>query len=231
MALARIAGLLYLIIAVCGGFSIGYVPSVIIADGDAATTAHKLTAHMGLFKLGALGDIVVLLAEVILTVLLYVLLRAVNQTLSLIALSARMLMVAVMAFLLLINIMAPVVLAGGVDPALAQHTALTLFMAHDLGTCVWQLFFGLHLMALGTLVIRSGYLPRLLGGMMLVGSFGYTLQGIAKITAVQIAPLNWLALALLVLVTIGELAFAFWLLIRGINDDAWHIRARQAVAI
>ena len=67
---AKIAGLLYLIIAVAGGFSIGYVPTVIIVDGDAAATAQALTDNQGLFRLGIVGDTIVLLAEIILTVML-----------------------------------------------------------------------------------------------------------------------------------------------------------------
>lgn len=67
---ARTAGALYLAIAVCGGFSIGYVPMQIVA-GDPAASAANLLARPGLFKLGVLADSAVILFELVITALLY----------------------------------------------------------------------------------------------------------------------------------------------------------------
>lgn len=219
---ARTAGLLYLIIAVFGAFSIGYVPSVIIVPGDAATTADNLLANSTLFNLGILGDIVVLLAEVVLSVMLYVLFKPVSLTLSLVAAWSRLAMVLVMAVNLLLNIL-PVVLLSGAEylgafeiPQL-QSAALVFFEAHALGIYVWQLFFTVHLIALGILILKSGLLPRLLGWMILVGAFGYFIQAMAKLMHIQIEALSMLAITLLVIVTIGELSIAFWLLVKGIK--------------
>ena len=53
--------------------------------------------------------------------------------------------------------------------------------------------------------------------MMLIGAFGYSIQGLAKIMHIESAPLSIAIIGLLIIVTIGELAFAFWLLIKGIN--------------
>ena len=85
---ARTAGLLYLVIAVFGAFAIGYVPSVIIEAGDAATTAGNLLANKTLFNMGIFGNIVVLLVEIILTVMLYIMFKPVSPSLSLIAVSS-----------------------------------------------------------------------------------------------------------------------------------------------
>lgn len=60
---ARIAGTLYLTIAVCGGFSIGYVPAQIVMAGDASSTAANLIDQLGLFRLGVLADSAVILLE------------------------------------------------------------------------------------------------------------------------------------------------------------------------
>ena len=90
IAYAKFAGLLYLLIAISGGFSIGYVPSVIMAPGDAASTAQNILDNQGLFRLGILGDIIVLLLEIILTEMLYRLFKPVSQTLSMIAAFSRL---------------------------------------------------------------------------------------------------------------------------------------------
>ena len=221
---ARIAGLLYLVIAVFGAFAIGYVPSVIVEAGDAVATAENLLANMGQFQMGIFGDVVVLLTEVVLTTMLYVMFKPVSNTLSLIAAWSRMAMVLAMAINLLINIMPVVLLSGSeylgaFEPAELQAAAMLFFEAHELGIYIWQLFFGMHLVALGYMIIKSDLFPRILGWMMLIGSFGYSIQGLAKVMHIENAVLSYATIGLLTIVTIGELAFAFWLLIKGINTS------------
>jgi len=222
---ARTAGLLYLIIAVFGAFSIGYVPSIIIEAGDAATTANNLLANEALFNMGIFGDIVVLLVEVVLTAMLYVMFKPVNHTLSLIAAWSRLAMVLVMAINLMFNIM-PILLLSDAEYLSAfeimqlQSAALVFFNAHALGIYVWQLFFTVHLIALGALIIKSDLLPRVLGWMIIVGSFGYFIQAMAKLMHIQIDAIAMIYVGLLVVVTIGELSIAFWLLIKGVKISA-----------
>lgn len=217
---ARTAGILYLVIAVFGGFSIGYVPSVIIAAGDAAATASNIAANGLLYRAGIFGDVVVLLTEVVLTVMLYIMFKPLSPTLSTIAAWSRMAMVMVMAINLLLSIL-PLFLLGDTEfldvftTEQRQASVLALFQAHGLGIFIWQLFFGLHLLALGYMVIKSDLFPRLLGWMMLVGSFGYSVQGLVKVLHVENAALSVIIIGLLTVVTLGELAFAFWLLLKG----------------
>jgi len=70
---ARVAGILYLLIALFAPFSMVYVPSMLIVPGDAATTAKNIMTSEGLFRLSIASDSVVFLIEIVLTVLLYVL--------------------------------------------------------------------------------------------------------------------------------------------------------------
>jgi len=217
---ARIAGFLYLVIAVFGAFAIGYVPSVIIEAGDSTATANNLLANKALFNLGIIGDVVVLLVEVVLTVMLYVMFKPVSLTLSLIAAWSRLAMVLVMAINLLLNIM-PVVLLSGAYYLRAFETpqlhsaALFFFDAHALGIDVWQLFFSMHLIALGILIIKSDLLPRVLGWMIIVGSFGYSIQAMTQLMHIENEIVSIVYIGLLVIVTISELSIAFWLLIKG----------------
>lgn len=87
--------------------------------------------------------------------------------------------------------------------------------AHAMGVFVWQLFFGVHLLALGWLILKSDVVPHLLGRGLFIGAFGYLIQGIAKLTFVDVAAINYTFMALLVIVTISEISFGLWLLIRG----------------
>src|SRR5919112_5621472 len=94
---ARLAGFLILLIAILSPFSILYLPSTLIVPGDAATTASNVMASEGLFRLGIVGDSVVILLEIVVIAILYALLRPVNRTLALAAAFARLAMTVVMA--------------------------------------------------------------------------------------------------------------------------------------
>src|SRR5687768_12052753 len=89
---AKIAAVLYLLIAAVAGFVHFYVPGELIVPADAAATATKIAASEGLFRLGMAGEVLLLLSEIALSVLLYVLLRPANRTLSLVAAVSRLAM-------------------------------------------------------------------------------------------------------------------------------------------
>ena len=95
--MARHAGALYLLIAVFGAFSIGYVPSQITVPGNALATIEQLRGNSALFSAGVLADMLVIAAEIALTALFYFLLRPVSQARALVAAMARYAMVLVMA--------------------------------------------------------------------------------------------------------------------------------------
>ena len=219
---ARIAGALYLTIAVCGGFSIGYVPSQIIVAGDAATTAANLMDQLGLFRLGVLADSAVILLEIAITVILYQMFRTTSPRLALIAMVSRLGMIVVMGINLLLWVMPYVLLTGSMrlSPTDGQAFAQIFFEAHALGILVWQLFFGAHLLALGWIILRSRLVPHLLGCGLFIGAFGYLIQGLVELTFTDVAALDVTIIGLLTIVTLSELGFGFWLLVRGLRSTA-----------
>lgn len=213
---ARTAGGLYLAIAVCGGFSIGYVPMQIVAS-DAATSSANLLANQGLFQLGVLADSAVILFELAITAILYQMFRQVGPKMAMAALISRAGMITVMGINLLLWVMPYILLTRPTGWDTAQLHALVQFCfdAHAMGVFVWQLFFGVHLLALGWLILKSDVVPHLLGRGLFIGAFGYLIQGVAKLTFVDMAAINYTFIALLVIVTISEVSFGLWLLIRG----------------
>lgn len=208
----RTAGWLYIVIAIVGGFSIGYVPTVIFAPGDAAATMGNLLGNTALFRLGILGDIIVLLIELVLTIMLYRIFKPANETLALIATYARFAMVGVMAINIILGGM-PLYLIGLKAPM--PEMVQALFEAKQMGVYVWQLFFSLHLLAIGAIILRFGIFPKLLGWMMTLGAFGYLIEGLSKLTHFENSTLSVLVIGMLVVVTLGELAFAIWLIAKG----------------
>ena len=114
---------------------------------------------------------------------------------------------------------AALALAGPDLPGIAGETrhalgALMLHL-HDTGVVIWQLFFWVHLMILGQLVARSGLYPRLLGHAMTLGSFGYLFDSLNKFLAPEGAALGTVTGVLLGIVSLAEISFALWLIIRG----------------
>ena len=213
---ARAAGGLYLAIAICGGFSIGYVPMQIVA-ADGATSSANLLANQGLFQLGVLADSAVILFELAITAILYQMFRPVGPKMAMAALISRAGMITVMGINLLLWVMPYILLTRATEWDTAQLHAMVQFCfeAHEMGVFVWQLFFGVHLLALGWLILKSDVVPHLLGWGLFTGAFGYLIQGIAKLTFVDVAAINYTFIALLVIVSISEISFGLWLLTCG----------------
>lgn len=213
---ARTAGTLYLAIAVCGGFSIGYVPMQIVAS-NGATSSANLLANSGLFKLGVLADSLVILFELALTAILYQMLRHLGPKMAMVALISRTGMITVMGINILLWVMPYILLTRDTGWDTAQlHAFVQMFLdAHATGVFVWQLFFGVHLLALGWLILKSDVVPRLLGRGLFIGAFGYLIQGVVELTLTDFALLDFSIIGLLVIVTLSEISFGLWLLIRG----------------
>ena len=216
----QLAGLIYLLIAIIGGFSIGYMPSEIVVATSAAETYQNLQDHFVLFQSGIAGDIVVLILEMVLTAMMFRLFRALNPTGMLIATFSRFAMAVIMG-INLINYMVPGLLA--MDVAIVQSfiqadreaIALLFFKAHKFGELAWQVFFALHLVGLGMAIRTTSKVPKFLGILMIIGGIGYAGDSISQLLLVQFEAITITFNSLLVAAVIAELWFAFWLLIKG----------------
>ncbi|MCA1791151.1 MAG: DUF4386 domain-containing protein, partial [Thioalkalivibrio sp.] len=109
---ARLAGALYLLIAGIAGFVHFYVPGELFVAGDATATVGNIMASQGLFRWSIASELVLLLCEVVLTILLYVLLRPVNKTLSLIAAASRLAMTTIHGANLFLSFLILLLLSG-----------------------------------------------------------------------------------------------------------------------
>ena len=227
---ARVAGFLLLFVVVIAPFSQLYVPSTLIVPGDAAATADNIRASGWVLRLGIVSDSLVFLIEIVLCVLLYVLLRPVSRTLSLVAAFARLAMTVVQGINLLAYFVALLLLGGAAyltvfGPAQLDALALLSLDAHQYGIYVWEAFFGLHLAVLGYLIFKSGYFPRVLGVLMVFAALGYLGHSYGS----WLYPNHAETLASVVGVTaiVGELPFFLWLAIKGVNVQRYNERVQQ----
>ena len=217
---ARAAGALYLVIAAAGFFSILWVPSQLTAPGDPAGTIALIAQRPGLFAAGAGGDVVMMTAEVVLAVMLFAMFRPFGAVLATAAMVARLMMAAVMAAMLLpqaaiLALAVPDAPLTALDAAERADVAWILARMDAAGVWVWQVFFSLHLWLLGALAWRSGAVPKVLAAGLVIGGTGYLVDSLRAFGFPDSTVLSGFGAALLAVVTLAEIGFALWLLIRG----------------
>lgn len=214
--LARIAGSLYLVVAVLGGFAELYVRARTVVPGDAAATADNIRESATLFRFGFASDLVQATFFLFTAMALYLLLRHVNELVA----RAMVVIVAVSVAIICLNLlnqyMALQVATGDRVGAAGSDALAGLFAdMHAAGYLIAQIFFGLWLLPLGYLVYRSGFFPKVVGALLAVGCFGYLIDTFTHFLAPGIAE-SISAIAVMP-AAIGELSFVVYLLVKGVR--------------
>lgn len=218
---ARIGGVLYLAIIVCGVWSDGFVRSALVVAGDPSLTAKNILGSMMLFKLSFIADTIMVLCDVALAVVLYVLLRPVDRSLALMAGAFRLIQAAVLGANLLNQSAVILVLSEtgkALEPSARDSLALLFAQGHAYGYDIGLLFFGINCLMTGYLVYRSGFLPRPIGILVIASGPVYLAGSYLRFLVPEAAEALQMAYLLPLL---AESAFCVWLLIRGIDRSAW----------
>ena len=219
MVYARVSGVLYLIIIVCGIYSEIFIRSRLIVRDDVMATASNILAAEGLFRFGFIADSIMLLSDVTLAVFFYLLLKPVNKPLALLAAAFRLTQSAILGVNLLNYYAALLLLKGKVYAAAFDgdqlHGIVLLFLdLHSHGYDIGLLFFAISCFILGYLVIKSDMLPSLAGYGLMLASCVYLSGSVMRFTIPE-----HLALVepLYVIPFIAELTFCLWLLLKGVK--------------
>lgn len=214
-SLARIAGAFYLITIIMGVFAEVFVRGALVVRDDASATATNILAHELLYRSGLAADLIMLASYVVVTLLLYVLLKPAGRILSLLAALFSMVGIAVLAVNCL-NHIAPLLFLKNTPPL--QDLALIALKLHTRGYNVSGVFFGVYCVIIGYLVFRSGFLPRALGVLMAIGGASYIVSSFAIFLSPAFA--NRLP-DVTVLGGLAELSLTLWLLVMGVNAQKW----------
>jgi hypothetical protein len=234
LQVARIAGVLYLTIIISGIFAEFFVRQSLIVSGDAATTVENITASAGLFRMGIASDLIMIMSDVALALIFYILLKPVSNTLALLAAFFRLAQATTLGINLL-NLFFVLQLLNGADylavlDAGQVHALVLLFLnAHSTGYAIGLVFFGFSILVLGYLIFRSGYIPRVLGILLVLASFGYLVDSFAHVLLPNYA--DYAAVFTMVVFTpafIAELSLALWLLLKGVNVQRTQLRYGNA---
>lgn len=219
---ARLAGVLYLIIIVLGLSSELFIRGRLIVPGDAAATAQSILGAEMQFRLSIIADTVMALCDVALALLLYVLLKPVAPTLSLVATGFRLMQTAILGANMLNLVAALILLTGGVSLAAfgadqVHALALVFLDLHSHGYDLGLIFFGVHCALLGTLIYKSGFLPRALGLLVMGAAAAYLIGSFTRFIFPQfvelISPIYLVAI-------VAEVSLCLWLLLKGVGPLA-----------
>ena len=217
--LARVAGFVYLMVAVSAGIA-GFARSSVVVAGDAAATAANIRASETLFRLGIVADLLQTAFFLLTAIALYALLHHVHRLAAMAMVAFVAVSVGMQALSLVLQVAA---LSAATDPGLAAALGATgsdslalLFagLQHD-GFVLSQMYFALWLLPLGYLVVRSGYFPKVLGYLLALACVGYLVDMTAYFLAPEVQPSTLPVSA--ILGVLGEVTFIGWLLIKGVR--------------
>jgi hypothetical protein len=218
---ARVAGLLYLLACIPAPFSLIYVPNTLIVRGNATATANKILASEWMLRLGIAGELINAIAFIFAVRALYRLLQGVNKGHASLMVTLFAISIPISCLNVLNNI-AALILVRGADflsvftkPQL-DAMAMVFLRLHGNGLVVAQIFWGLWLFPFGVLVYRSGFLPRILGVLLIINGFAYPIQ---SFTSLLLPRYDDIVSRITFPALFGEAAIILWLLIRGARDQ------------
>ena len=225
---ARLAGVCYLITIGVGAFDHMFVGGRLVVRGDAAQTVHNITASEQLYRLAFAADLIPV--YIVVTVLLYELLKPVSRNLSLLAACSSLVGGAIGSVIGLLH-MAPLVVLDGDLNAFSggqlQALSLLFLRLYDVGFNVSLVFFGFYCFLIGALIIGSTFLPRFVGVLMAAGGLAYMTYCFADFVSPSLGA--GLAPVALMLGSLGEVALTLWLLLVGLNANKWRAQSDAAL--
>lgn len=216
---ARVAGLLYLIVVVTGIFSLAYVPAKLIVPDNAPATVHNIMTSGPLFRLGIFSSLTCYTFFFFLPLTLYKLLAPVNKGHARLMVVLAMVSVPV-SFINIVNKFAVLSLLRGADIGGNEQLQAQVMFYLDLynsGILIVQIFWGLWLFPFGHLVFKSGFLPKILGFLLMAGCAGYLVNVSGHILFSGYAATGISGFVRLP-ASLGEIGTCLWLLVIGLKE-------------
>ncbi len=211
--LARMAGLLYLALAVLGGWAQLHVRGSVLVAGDPVRTTANIAGHETLFRLGIVADIAMATVFVLLGMVLHRLLHHVHER----AATMLLVFVSVGAGSILVNLTFHVgALLAATRPGHSPDLVLLLLDLHQQGYVLGGVFFGLWLLPMGYLACRSTMLPTWLGVLVVVAGVAWLADPLLAFGLPEAPAL--IRRLVEVPTSIGEFGLLLYLLVRGVRS-------------
>lgn len=217
---AKVIGFGLLLMALLALFANFFVIESFIIPGDAAATVTNLTDNELLFRLAIASFVMILVLDVIISWALYILLRRVNKSFALLAALFRLTYTAIFTASIF-NFVSVLELINEASYLMLLETnqlhaqVMLLIDAFRNGWLIGLVFFGVHLLLIGYLVFKSGFMPKLLGILVILAGLGYLIDSFAKIILSNYSDFETMFILIVAIPgAIGELALAIWLLVK-----------------
>ena len=226
---ARVAGLLALVSVAAGGFGEAYAPSRLIVLDSAAATAQNIRAFDELFRVSFLAYLVEALCDVALALIFYVLLKPVSHGVSLLAAFFGLVGTTLFAVSEMFYFALPALLLRDTgylqtfSPEQLNTLTLLSMKMFAFSSAMFTVFYGVAWMLRAWLIVLSGYLPKLIGALVLLGGLAFVARNVAFVLWPSF-PSGQLLLAIMP----GLLLLALWLLVKGVNVAKWEAKAAEA---
>jgi len=226
---ARIAGALYLIIIAGGLFAEMFVRDKLIVSGDAAATGKRIMAFEPLWRAGFCATLVMLICAVVVLLILYVLLRPVNENIALLAVFFNLVSISIEGFNDLHHFAAVLILNGAdylkaFEPRQLDALAYLSLRLFNRGYDTSLVFFGFFCIFIGVLIFKSGFFPRFLGVLMAIAGLCYVTNSFIHFLSSTFTLFPYILMP----AGVSELLLALWLVVMGVNVPRWKEQASAA---
>lgn len=220
--LARIAGLLYLIVIATGLFAEVFVRQAFIVSGDALATANNIQTSEMLFRWGLVADIINFVCGLPVVLIIYFLLKRINKFLLQLALIFVVIQTAIIAVNLLNQISPLLILSNKAYLNIFQSNQLATLSQLSLniqgvGYAIGLIFFGFYCLLVGYVIFKSKMVPKFLGILYIISGIGYLINSFTMLLSKGFA--NPIFIYVAIPIFIGELSFCLWLLIKGVDNS------------
>jgi len=221
--LARTTGFFYLLIITGGLISGMFVRGTLIDLTNAEITLNNIIQNEALFRLGFLGDLIMVLSDVMVSVLFYFLLVNVQKGLAILAAVFRLLQSSVLGANL-INLFKPVIMIQGAEKMSTEQLTelssdvLTQMQVFDYGYLISGVFFAINCLLMGVLLYKSADFPKFIGIMIFIAGLGYMFNSMASFLVPSLIEIS--AMVMLFTAVIAELTFCAYLLTAGVRNKS-----------
>ncbi|WP_171032507.1 DUF4386 domain-containing protein [Winogradskyella algicola] len=217
---AKISGFAYVMIFITGFYANFTVLSSLVEIDNPTKTLLNISNNLNLFRNGLLSFLLMLVFDIVLIVTLFKLTSTVSRTWSYVASGFRMLH-ALFFGIALLQLYEVYNIAHD-DHIFKEmsYAVMDLLSNFDELWTIGLLFFGFHLLVLGYLTIKSNHIPKLIGVLLIIASFGYFVDCLAKLSYADYDNYKeYFESVVIITGVIGELSFTIWLIVAGFSKD------------
>lgn len=219
--IAKLSGLLYLLLVPFGFFGMMYVPSQIVLPGDMTATMNNIVASQSMFRLSMASSFLMNIDVIVLGLVLYKLLKQVEKNIAilmvvLVLFGACISMISELNHFAVLFLNSSESIAVFTEEQSQQLVRLFLGMRQYGSAGIAGIFWGLWLFPLGYLVFKSNFIPKLFGILLIIAGAYYILASFVMFLAPHYD------VSFLEFTAYSELLFALWLLIKGVDVAKWN---------